>query len=236
MSVTEEEFKAKIIEVRDNLYCSHFHLKIHEKMTDEINARLGEYPPFIDWSRVANYKAGVLGLTIAYDKNSLGLLKIIDILQSNHSSWNLPNSLDYNKLAEDRNFVSPKTNPLVESLIHLRDKVISHTDSRLYPRMLSPKLQAKLQAKYGEGLTLQKGEVSQYKPESPLANKSQQGSNQESFDIFEELDKEKTQILGKRVPSFEQFYVLTTKGIEICNKYSPVVGLLPIELALEGID
>ena len=33
MSVSIEDFKSKINEVGDNLYTSHFHLKIHEKMT-----------------------------------------------------------------------------------------------------------------------------------------------------------------------------------------------------------
>ena len=60
MSVSREDFEVKITAVGENLYFSHFHLKIHEKMTEERNARLTEYPPFFEWSRMAHYETGVL--------------------------------------------------------------------------------------------------------------------------------------------------------------------------------
>jgi hypothetical protein len=232
MSVTKKEFEAKINEVGGNLYLSHFHLKIHEKMTEELNARLGEYPAFFDWSRMAHYKTGVLGLTIAYDRNSLGLLKIIHILQSDYKDWNLDDTLDNEQLEQDKNFVSRDKNQLVENLIHLRDKVISHMDSKLHPK----KLDLNLQNIYGGELILQRGIITTEEIEKLPESEKNQRLRQASFDTFEALDKEKNKILGKQIPSFEQFYELTTKGIEICNKYMPKVGLHPIELKLEGID
>ncbi|WP_414530257.1 hypothetical protein [Nodularia chucula] len=84
MATTKENFESKIIELGESLYLSHFHLKIHEWMGKERNKRLNEYPPFFALSRMAHYETGVLKLARAYDEDedSLGLLKILNIIQS----------------------------------------------------------------------------------------------------------------------------------------------------------
>ena len=203
MSVSIEDFKVKINEVSGNLYLSHFHLKIHEKMTEQKNLRLNEeeYPPFFEWSRMANYEAGILRLTKAYDDDneSLGLLKVINTIQSNYRFWcnsnpDLPRTLDVKELEQDRSFVT--TNQLVKGLNTLRNKVISHTDNRLHPKELNFVLD----------------------------------------DVYSAFYSGQNQILGKDVPSFNQYYELTTKGVEICNRYKKKIGMPPIELGELGLE
>jgi len=232
MSVTKEDFEAKIIEVASNLYLSHFHLKIHEKMTEQLNDRLEEYPPFFKWSRMAHYETGILGLTRAYDKNSLGLLKIINIFQSEYRRWNLSDTLDIKQLEEDRNFVTPAKNNLVDGLMQLRDKVVSHTDNNLYPR----KVNFNIQNIYGGELIYIENRITTEEIEKLPKEEKQKYLNQVSANLFEAIQKDNTEILGKQVPSFEQLYELTNKGVEICNRYMENIGVSPIELKLEGID
>ncbi|MDJ0674452.1 MAG: hypothetical protein QNJ36_03455 [Calothrix sp. MO_167.B42] len=232
MSVSREDFEVKINEVGENLYLSHFHLKIHEKMTEELNARLEEYPPFFDWSRMAHYEVGILRLTRAYDKNSLGLLKIINILQSEYRFWGLPDILDAEQLEQDKNFVTSENNKLVDSLIQLRDKVISHTDNKLHPRKLS----FDIKEIYGGELIYRSNRITTEEIENLPREEKEKRLNQASNNLFLAIEKDKTEILGKPVPSFYQLYELTNKGIEICNRYMQKIGILPIELKLEGIN
>ncbi|MDY6902776.1 MAG: hypothetical protein SWZ49_32600 [Cyanobacteriota bacterium] len=231
MSVSREDFEIKINQVGENLYFSHFHLKIHESMTKALNNHFEEYPPFFDWSRMAHYEAGILRLTRAYDKNSLGLLKIIKILQSEYRFWGLPDILDAEQLEQDKIFVTPE-NELIDGLIHLRDKVISHTDNKLYPK----KLNIDIQNIYGGELIYRAGKITTEEIENLPKEEKERRLNRASNDFFLAVERNEGKILGKQVPSFHQFYELTHKGVEICNRYMQKLGIALIELKLEGID
>lgn len=232
MSVYKEDFKVKINEVAENLYLSHFYLKNHEKMTEQLNACLKEYQPLFALSRMANYEAGILRLTRAYDKNSLGLLKIINILQSEYRFWGLPDILDDKQLKEDKKFVTPEENELVDGLMQLRDKVISHTDNKLHPR----KLGFDIQKIYEGKLIYQNNRITTEEIENLPPSEKEKRLNQASNNLFLAIEKDKTEILGKAVPSFSQLYELTNKGNEICNRYMQKLEIPPIKLKLEGID
>lgn len=232
MSVSREDFEVKINQVGENLYLSHFHLKIHEKMTEELNARLEEYPSFFAWSRMAHYEAGILRLTRAYDKNSLGLLKIINILQSEYRFWGLPDILNAEQLEQDKIFVTPEKNELVDGLMQLRDKVISHTDNRLHPKRLN----FDIQEIYGGELIYRESRITTEEIEKLPREEKENRLNQVSANLFLAIEKDSTEILGKQVPSFYQLYEITNKGVEICNRYMQKIGIPPIELKLEGID
>jgi len=147
MSVSRKDFEVKINEVTENLWLSYSYLKICEKMFKDREeylpqiASLKEYPPQIasleEYSPrlliMALYEAGTLRLTRAYDQNkqNLGLLKIIGIVKSHYKIWDLQD-IDTNQLQEDKEFVTREKNELVDRLIQLRDKAISHTQSSLH--------------------------------------------------------------------------------------------------------
>ncbi|MGA9380694.1 MAG: hypothetical protein WBV73_18170 [Phormidium sp.] len=232
MSVSREDFEVKITAVGENLYFSHFHLKIHEKMTEERNARLEEYPPFFEWSRMAHYETGVLRLTRAYDKNSLGLLKILSIIESNYKDWNCSEVLDNQILEQDKTFVMEDKNRLVKGLKQMRDKVISHTDSHLFPAELS----FDLEQMYGGKLILRQERMSTEEIEKLPPKEKERILDEISTKVFRAALDEHSNILGVKIPSFCELYGLTSKGIEICNKYMMKLGMPPIELKLEGID
>ncbi|MEO0489472.1 MAG: hypothetical protein AAFZ49_07910, partial [Cyanobacteria bacterium J06659_2] len=59
---------------------------------------------------------------------------------------------------------------------------------------------------------------------------------QKHVEIFQALDDDKNQILGQEIPSFDQLYDLTKKGVDICNRYMVKLGISSIDLRLEGID
>jgi AbiU2 len=234
MAVTREDFEVKINEVVENLYLSHFHLKIHEKMTDEQNARLKEYPPFFAWSRMANYEAGVLRLTRAYDQDSLGLLKIINIIQSDYRFWNIPEPLNKHQLEQDQKFVSPQENELVKGLLQLRNKVISHTDSRLFPKRNNYNL---IQEMYGgELIFLPQGRITTEEIEKLPTEEKERVLNEIGAKVDLAIEEDNSKILGVKTPSFNELYQLTSKGIEICNRYMLNLGIPIIELKLEGIN
>ncbi|HBE34426.1 MAG TPA: hypothetical protein DDW76_03000 [Cyanobacteria bacterium UBA11369] len=233
MVVTREDFEVKINEVGENLYLSHFHLKIHEKMTDEKNARLNEYPRFFDWSRMAHYEAGVLRLTRAYDKDSLGLLKIINIIQSDYRFWSISEPLNNHQLEQDKKFVLPQENELVEGLLQVRDKVISHTDSRLFPKKINYDF---LQEIYGGELILRQGRITTEEIENLPVEEKERVLNEVRAKGDLAIEEVDSKILGVKKPSFHELYQLTSKGIEICNRYMLKLGMPIIELKLEGIN
>jgi AbiU2 len=230
MSVSREDFEVKINEVGENLYLSHFHLKIHEKMTEELNAPLKEYPSFFGWSRMAHYEAGILRLTRTYDKNSLGLLKIINILDSNYKSWGFSYKLNDEQLEQDRDYVTSEKNKLVDSLMQVRDKVISHTDNRLHPRKLS----FDIQTVYGGELICREKTITTEEIENLPREERQKRLTQVAFVLHQTIEKNNAKILDK--PTFEQLYELTSNGVKICNRYMQMIEILPIELKLDGID
>jgi hypothetical protein len=233
MSVSKEEFTAKIEHIGDNLYIAHFHLKIHEKMTIELNKRLSSYPDFYGWSRMAHYEAGVLRLTKAYDKDSLGLFKVINIFQSNHHSWISVNPADAKTLKKemenDLDFLNSED--LIQKLVHLRNKVVAHTDKQLYPQKLSFNI-----FEIYEGDWIYKdGRLTTNEIEKLPPNERDEVLMQKSLELYQAVSDERAQVLGQEVPSFSQFYELTEKGVDICNRYMARLGIDPIELKLSGI-
>ncbi|MEA5579390.1 hypothetical protein [Anabaena sp. UHCC 0451] len=238
MTLTKEKFESKIIELGQSLYESHFHLKIHEWMTNEINKRLSEYPPFFYWSRMAHYETGVLRLARAYDEDedNLGLLKILNIIESNYRHWGCSENLDNKILKQDQEFVKAKNNPLVQKLKHLRDKTIAHTDHKQFPSTISNELE-KVYKKYGDKLIFQDGRLTTEEIEKkPLAEKALtlQQMSEEVFKVVFEAHENK--VLGKDIPVFSDLYELTNQGVEICNRYMQKLSIPLIELKLEGID
>ncbi len=234
MSVTQENFAAKIEHVGENLYLSHFHLKIHEKMTNMLNERRDEYPDFFGWSRMAHYETGVLRLTRAYDGDNLGLLKVVNIFQSNYSSWQLSGPINEQTLNQeiekDRKFLMQ--DPLAGKLIHLRNKAIAHTDNKLYPK----KPGFNVSEIFGGSLMYKEGRITTQEIEKLPEDKRDEFLMQKHFEIFQALDNDRNQILDQEIPSFDQLYDLTKKGVDICNKYMVKLGTPSVDLRLEGID
>ncbi|NER26170.1 MAG: hypothetical protein F6J89_00465 [Symploca sp. SIO1C4] len=228
MSVSKKDFKAKINQVGENLYFSHCYFKIHEKMTEELNACLEEYPPFFYWSRMAHYEAGILRLTRAYDANSLGLLKMINILQSNYEFWGLTDVIDINQLEQDTNFVEPKKNILVDGLVKLRNTTICHTDNKLHPR----KLNFDIEEIYEGKLICREGRITTEEIERLPSEEKEKRLFLASCKLSQAMEKEEREILGKQIPCFFQFYELIDKGIQICNRYMQKLEMSSIELEL----
>jgi hypothetical protein len=233
MSVSKEDFQAKIDHVGENLYRAHVHLTIHEKMTDTLNERRSHYPDFLSWSRMAHYETGVQRLTRAYDDDSLGISKVINIFQSNYRFWGL--EIDdtveiLNKEIEiDKSFL--ESDLLIESLKHLRDKAIAHTDSRLYPRKLSFSLED-----LSEGsLILRHGEITTEEIESLPAEERKRRIREIDQRLYNALQQENNTLLGRAIPDFSGLIQLSEKGIEVCNRYIARVGSDPIALEFEDL-
>ncbi|MBE9206458.1 hypothetical protein IQ244_08000 [Nostoc sp. LEGE 06077] len=237
MTTTREKFESKIIELGESLYQSHCHLKIHEWMTHESNKRLNEYPPFFHWSRMAHFEIGVLKLTRAYDQDgdSLGLLKILNILESDYRHWGCSETLNPQIIKQDKESVTEKNNNLVKKLKHLRDKTIAHTDHRQFPSRISDDI-AKVYKEYGDELIWQQGRLTTEEIEKQPPAKRDANLHQMSEEIFQVFDNHENRVLGQEIPIFSDFYQLTTKGIEICNRYMQKLSIPLIELKLEGID
>jgi hypothetical protein len=233
MSVSKENFSTKIEHVGENLYLSHFHLKIHEKMTVMLNERRDEYPDFFGWSRMAHYETGVLRLTRAYDGDNLGLLKAVKIFQSNYRFWGLLGINEHplnQEIEEDKVFLTQDS--LVKKLVHLRNKAIAHTDNQLYPK----KPGFNVSEIFGGSLMYKKGRLTTQEIESLPENERDKFLMQKHIEIFQALDDDRNKILGQEIPSFDQLYDLTKKGVDICNKYMVKLGIPSIDLRLEGID
>jgi hypothetical protein len=235
MTITREKFELKIQELGESLYLSHFHLKIHEWMTHENNKRLEEYPPFFLLSRMAHYETGVLKLTRAYDddEDSLGLLKILNMIGSNYRYWECSETLDNQILEKDKKFVTEDT--LVKNLKHLRDKIIAHTDHRQFPSPIGDAI-AKVYRKYGDEFVWQQGRLTTEQIEKLPTVERDAILNQISEEIFKVFDDHDNKILGKDIPLFNDLYQLTTQGVEICNRYMQKLSIPPIELKLEGLN
>lgn len=233
MTVPRENFEAKIEHVGENLYLAHFHLKIHEKMTVILNKKLDEYPEFFRWSRMAHYETGILRLTRAYDQGSLGLFKIINIFKSNYKYWALDNTINLKSLKQeienDINFVTEDF--LVKGLVHLRDKAIAHTDNQLYPS----KPGFSISEIFGGSLVLKEGNLTTKQIEKLPIDKRSQLLTKKYFDLFQAIKYDETKILKQDTPAFPQLYELTTKGVDICNRYMLKLGIEQIDLQLEGI-
>ncbi|MBD2515846.1 hypothetical protein H6G93_12630 [Nostoc sp. FACHB-973] len=237
MSITREKFESKIIKLGESLYESHFHLKIHEWMTNEINKRLKEYPPFFHWSRMAHYETGLSKLARAYDedKDSLGLLKILNMIESNYRYWGVSESLDHQLLKQDKECVTEENNSLVKKLKHLRDKTVAHTEQKQFPSRISDDI-AKVYEKYGNELILYQGRLTTIEIEKLPPVERDAILRQRSQEVFQVFDDHENKILDEDIPLFSELYQLTSQGIEICNRYMQKLCIPPIELILEGID
>ncbi|MEH1817812.1 MAG: hypothetical protein V7L31_01720 [Nostoc sp.] len=237
MNISREKFESKIIELGESLYLSHCHLKIHEWMTHESNKRLEEYPPFFRWSRMAHYETGVLKLARAYDedKNTLGLLKILNMIESDYRYWGCSEPIDNQMLKQDKKSVTEENNILVKKLKHLRDKTIAHTDHKQFPSLISDDL-AKVYRKYGDEFIWQQGRITTEEIEKQPPAKRDATLHQISEEVFQVFDNHENKVLGKDIPVFSDLYQLTSQGVEICNRYMQKLSVPLIELKLEGID
>ncbi|MDM3856016.1 MAG: hypothetical protein PT120_14225 [Aphanizomenon gracile PMC649.10] len=233
--ITRETFELKIQELGGSLYLSHFHLKIHEWMTHETNKRLEEYPPFFYLSRIAHYETGLLKLTRAYDndKQSLGLSTVLNMIGSNYSDWGCSETLDHKILEEDKKFI--REDDLVKKLKHLRNKTVAHTDHKQFPSRIGNDI-AKVYEKYGTDFYLQQGRITTEHIEQLPTVERDIILNQISQELFGFLNYQENKILDKDIPVFSELYQLTTKGVEICNRYMEKLSIPPIELKLEGIN
>ncbi|HYW21597.1 MAG TPA: hypothetical protein VE956_20300 [Nodularia sp. (in: cyanobacteria)] len=239
MTTTRENFESKIRELGDSLNLSQFHLKIHEWMGKERDKRLNEYPPFFALSRMAHYETGVLKLVRAYDqdKKTLGLVTILNIIQSDYRDWGCSEPLDNKVMEQDKNFVTVTkgSNSLVEKLIHLRDKTIAHTDHRQYPSTMGNDI-TKVYKKYGDEFIWRSGRLTTEDIEKKPTAERDAILNQISEEIFQVFDQHQNKVLGKDVPTFNELYQLTNQGIEICNRYMQKLSIPLIEPTVEGID
>lgn len=240
MAVSKEDFIEKINHVSRNIYLSHFHLKIHEKMTQQLNKyqvedSLSSLPEFFGWSRMAHYDAGILKLTLVYDATgeNLGIKKILNIFKSNYQYWNLPQKPDFKQWADDLRLVS-REDELVKGLIQIRNKLSSHTDSRLIP-MRSKKSLIEI---YGGKLIERNGEITTEEIEKLPKIEKTRRKQEISVELHQTIREESKKVLDVKVPSFEDkgFYILTARGIEICNRYRLLLNLPEIELKLDGIE
>lgn len=238
MTLAREKFESKIIELGESLYQSHFHIKIHEWMTHESNKRLSEYPPFFHWSRMAHYETGVLKLARAYDEDedSLGLLKVLNMIESNYRYWGCKESLDNQILKQDKKTVTEENNTLVKKLKHWRDKAIAHTDHKQFPSIPSIIDISKICSKYGNEFIWYQNRLTTEEIEKQPPTKRDAILHQMSEEIFQVVDEHGNKVLGKDIPIFSELYQLTSQGVEICNRYMQKLSIPLIELKLEGID
>jgi len=233
--VTKKQFEAKIIELGDSLYQSHLHLKIHEWMTNELNKHLNEYPHYFRESRHAHYETGVLRLTRAYDhdKKTLGLLKILNIIESDYKDWGCTETIDRKILEEDKKYVNKESNPLVKKLIHLRDKAIAHSEHKQFPSPMDDHIGEVYQnyaQKHGLEWILKEGRLTIQEIEKKPNTEIKIISHETTMEVFQLMDDNENKILGGDIPIFSEFYELTTKGIEICNRYMKKLSIDTIEL------
>jgi hypothetical protein len=232
-TLSQEDYRAKIEHVGDNIYIAHRHLEIHEKMTDMMNERRPEYPEFFRWSRMAHYDAGVLRLVRAYDHDSLGLLKVVRAFQSNYRFWDIESDNDRRDLNQeieaDKSFL--QEDPLVMSLKHLRDKSIAHTANQLYPQRLSFSLEEIFE---GE-VIFRDYEITTEEIDRLPPNEKKMRLFEANQRLFEALRKENNMILGGKIPQFNELLSLSKKGLEICRKYMTAVGINSINTEVNGL-
>lgn len=241
MAVSKEDFIEKINHVSTNLYQSHFYLRIHEKMTQQLNKHqiensLSSLPEFFGWSRMAHYDAGILKLTLVYDatNGNLGIKKILNVFKSNYQFWNLSQRPDFKELESDKSLVG-YNDELVKGLIQIRTKLSSHNDSRLVPRRLKD---FPLEEIYGGKLIFQDEGITTEEIEKLPELEKKQREQKISLELHQKLQEESKKVIGVKVPSFENdgFYILTRRGTEICNRYRSLLDLPKIKLESEGIE
>jgi hypothetical protein len=230
---SKKNFEAKIEHIGENLRLAYVHLKIHEEMTKELTKRLDSYPKFFSLSRMAHYEVGILRLARAYDRNkhSLGLLKIVNMFQSQYDDWDLENIADATSLnreiEEDKNFL--QYDSLIQELQHLRDKLIAHTDNKVYPRKLS----FSIEEIYGDKLILKENRLTTKEIENLPVDKRDQLLMQKNHELFQAMRDDETKVLNQKIPSFLELYKLTQQGVNICNRYMMKLGIDLINLQLE---
>ena len=227
-----EDYRAKIKHVGETIYTAHHHLEIHEEMTDMWNERRPEYPKHFSWSRMAHYDAGVLYLTRVYDRNSLGLLKVIKLFRHHYASWSISNNSVEEEVSRsieaDISYLSD--DPCVKSLKHLRNKTIAHTDNQLYPYRPS----FDLEEIFGENLVFRDSELTTEAIDSLPPEEKKLRLAEANQKLLQALTKENSTTLGEKVPQFHELHSLSAKGLEICCRYMTAVGTNSISIEMSG--
>jgi len=210
MTVSKPHFIDMMNVVVENLVFAHYHSQLARKLDTQDFLKIFSLAPcFWRLTLLAHNHTGVLRLCRAYDQDktcSISLSKIINVIKSNYHNWNCSRVLEQEQLSLDSEEVS-QSNALVKKLVKLRDQVVTHSDKK------EALMYLKCLNKY-EDQEIDQAELRRV-----------------SVSVFEELEKSR-----QEKPSWDEVQLLINRGIEICNRYSVIVGEPTVALSYKELD
>ena len=115
-------------------------------------------------------------------------------------------------------------------LIHLRDKAIAHSEHKQFPSPMGDYI-GKVYQNYGSEWIFKEGRLTTEEIEEKPTAEKKIILHEMTMAVFQVIDDNENKILGGDIPIFSEFYELTTKGIEICNRYMKKLSIDTIDIS-----